>query len=83
MGHRFIEPTSLSIVYHCGVLLGLHSNSTEGFFLKNLCCSECRPLLIFEGVEIFFKHNNSYQSEGRKYQHGGHLVFLQIVDPIV
>ena len=25
----------------CRVLLGLHGNSTEGFFLKNLCCLEC------------------------------------------
>ena len=30
----------------CRVLLGLHGNSTEGFFSKNLYCLVCRGLLV-------------------------------------
>ena len=60
------------------VLLGLHGNSTEGFFLKNLYCLECisatmvflkpfyyaiKSLLL--GTKCVFKHRDLQMLMGR------------------
>ena len=51
----------------CRVLLGLHSNSTQGLFLKNLYCLQCTSMLeyrwpnfpnniiLMEGVRVKLK----------------------------